>query len=206
VTDREAAQALQSELTAVRLELSTTAWGVAAGGGPTLSSWLGAVVLGALAVGSVGLGLLALGTGDPGVAGFFLLVGVFVAVPAALVVRRLARQLRPVSADRRRLLLREQELVALSAGLPSASPPVGDWLDAPTDLPLPADRQPTPYAQLMWTRFRIGPSPEAALRRLPSDAPAWKVTFHRTVGWGLTGAVVVAAALLTIYITFSTHR
>jgi hypothetical protein len=62
--------------------------------------------------------------------------------------------------------------------------------------PLPVDRQPTGYAQLMHARFRLGPSPEEALRALPPGAPAWRVAFHRYVGWGTVPPAVLAAGLL----------
>lgn len=77
----------------------------------------------------------------------------------------------------------------------------GPW-PSPQHLPARPERQPSSWAQLMHAKHPWGRSPERALRELPDDAPAWKVAFHRNVGWGglspilfIVGGLVAGVAL-----------
>lgn len=196
-------RALQSELAAIRFRLRVLSPGYPVDTGRTLV-WpiVGAVVLGALAGLSGLLGLIAALTGEAGLAAFFLVVACAAGVPAVLFTRRIFAALRPMEAEYEALRRREHELVSRLASIPIAVGPTG----VPDDLPLPAGRQPTRYAELMWARFPFGPSPEDALRRLPPDAPPWLVGFHRNVGYGLLIALGLAGAIVTTYVVLLAVR
>lgn len=189
-SDREA------ELTQVRAQLRETVWGYPTTGAGSFTGLLAAtIVLGAAAALAAVLAVLAFATGAPGVGAFFVVSAAGFGVPAVALLRKVVARQRPVGVERAALLQRERELVA---GLP----PTG----LRTPPPLTAERQPSAYAQMMWGRFPFGPSPEEALRRLPADAPMWRVTFHRRVGWGLVTAIAFAASGLVGYAVITAAR
>lgn len=61
-------------------------------------------------------------------------------------------------------------------------------------------RQPTVFAQRLWTTFPVGRSPEVMLRRLPEGTRRTRLWFHRHVGWGTVTASVIAIGVLTLAI------
>lgn len=176
------------ELDAIRRRLDETAWGYPSDGArPFVASLVGAVALGGPAVLAGVLAVAALLTGSPAVAAFFAVVAALTGIPAVALARRVAPRQRAVAAERESLLQRDRELLQNEA--PSARSP-----------------QPSPYARMMWSRFRLGPSPDDALRRLPPDAPAWRVAFHRRVGWGVVAAVTLAVLTLALYAVLTSGR
>jgi hypothetical protein len=101
------------------------------------------------------------------------------AVLAVALYRRAFRAVLAVSAQRRALLARRQQLIAALAG-PGLGGPAG-----------PAARQPTAWAAAMHAKFPLGPAPADVLHRLPADAPGWKVWLARNLGWGAAAAVLL---------------
>lgn len=189
---------VEAELTQVRARLRDTAWGYpTTGTRPFVGLLVATIVLGGVAGLGLLLAVLAFATGAPGVGAFFLVVGTAFAVPGVVLLRKVVVRQRPVNAERAALLRRESELVAGLRQVESGTP---------VPPALRPDRQPSPYAQMMWARFPVGPSPEDALRRLPADAPAWRVTFHRKVGWGLVVAIAVAVSGLVGYAVLTASR
>jgi hypothetical protein len=165
-------------------------------------------LVGAFATGTVALllGLLALvsvlgGIQDDDVAAGVTAGVIFGAAAAGLVVltvRLYRRAFRPVlalSAERRNLLARRQQLIAVLTG---------HGVDAAqrhipvTGQTVPAGRQPSAWAAAMHTKFPLGPAPADVLRRLPAEAPAWKAWLARNVGWGVAAAVLLLLGIALV--------
>jgi hypothetical protein len=167
--------------------------------------FLGAGAVSGIAALAGMLAFLAAATRHYVVAAVFVAPAAGLAVPAVLLWRLALRRVANVQAKRSRLVAAERDLLARLSALddraipvdpPPASPPAAP---DPFGADLPPDRQPTRYAQMMWNRFRLGPSPAEALSRLGPDAPKLLVWFHRTVGWGLATAIALALGLLATY-------
>ena len=227
-SDPSALAAVQQELMAVRVELAERAGTGVQRGTTQNSAMIGQIVGAALLGGLAGLVLLlaviAIATGDFAIGLVFLLPGLALAAGTALLVRSAVRVGRPAMRERQDLLDREQRLLqqaalvggGQAAGWPSAPQGAAPYGAAPYGaalhgavlhgaalhgagpLPAPPDRQPSAYAQMMHARFPVGRSPERALRELPVDAPAWKVSFHRSLGWGTAVPLVFLLVLVII--------
>ncbi len=187
---------LQGELERVRARTAHLAWGLDltpdAGALRRLGRFAGTLVLtsvfGALAGFGVLAGAYAVFTGDLAVAFVFLFFGAVFAVPALVAARRYWRQIKPAADARDRLVAEERAIVARIGYLYSVR---GSAPTSAEGLPLPPERQPSAYAQMMHARFPgRGASPEQALASLPADAQSWRVTFHRYAGWGVVGALL----------------
>jgi hypothetical protein len=153
---------------------------------------------GALATGTAALllALLALVSGLGGVqdhdvaagataAAIFGAAAVGLAILAARLYRRAFRSVLALSARRRALLARRQQLIAALAG--RGGGPAG-----------PAARQPSAWAAAMHAKFPLGSAPADVLRRLPADAPAWKVWLARNIGWGAAAAVLLLLGMAVV--------
>jgi hypothetical protein len=126
------------------------------------------------------------------------LLGAAAAGLAVLTIRLCRRAFGPVpalAAERRGLLARRQQLIAVLSGhgLDAAARPI-----PVTGSTVPADRQPSAWAAAMHTKLPLGPAPADVLRRLPADAPAWKAWLARNVGWGAVAAVLLLLGLALV--------
>lgn len=122
------------------------------------------------------------------------------AVLTARLYRRAFAPVRAVSAERRALLARRQQLIAVLAGhgVDAAGRPVP--VRGGT---VPADRQPSAWATAMHAKCPLGPPPAQVLARLPADAPAWKVWLAGKVGWGVAGAVLLLVGTVLVGLVFA---
>ena len=120
-----------------------------------------------------------------------LAVLLLLALGMALLARRDLRRHRWTTHGRarqqfHRLLARNAELWPKLAPEPAA------------DLPLPPDRQPVLLASLWHRRYGNGPDPEATLRALPTDAPPWRVRYHRYGGEAGVGLAVRVSVIVLV--------
>ena len=142
------------------------------------------------------LALLALADREWSLAVAFLLLS----LPAGwFLVRAARRSLRAYgTSDLDALRAQERRLVAEAGASLQAAGPAG-FGDV---RPLPADRQPSGFAQLMQARFRLGPPPVEALRRLPPDAPAWRTAWYRYLGLSVVVPLAVGLGLVAARVAY----
>jgi hypothetical protein len=181
--------------------------------GPLAGAFAGgtaALLLGLVAVVSVAGGVqdgdVAAGTVAAALLG---IAAAGLAVLAGMLYRRAFGSVLALSAQRRALLARRQQLIAALAGPgarpgpgPGSAPGLAAGAGSGAD-PTASARQPTAWAMAMHAKFPLGPAPADVLRRLPADAPAWKAWLARNVGWGAAAAVLLllAVALLSVLLT-----
>jgi hypothetical protein len=129
--------------------------------------------------------------GATAVAGLTVAVMVWIARRITLPAHRDQQAVSRAPRERQRALLLEVDAVyaALDGRAPAAS-------DRP--LALPRSRQPGFWAQSMHGRWGRGDPPDVVLRRLPPDAPGWRVWFHRAVGLSGLWAIVLVTVLLVV--------
>jgi hypothetical protein len=130
------------------------------------------------------------------VAAVFAVLAAGLTVITVRLFRRAYRGLPAVAAERRALIERR---AALLAGLDPRGARPGQAASAGPPGAGPAGiRRPGPWAIAMHARFPLGPSPVEAVRRLPPDAPAWKVWLAGSVGWGAAAAVLLVLATIVV--------
>ena len=196
--------AIQTELTEVRRQLAARAHSGLdeqdRSTAPVLLRFLGGMALAAAPALLLLLAALAVVDGEIAIALFFLLPGLGLGYLAYRIAAPALRAILEGNHGRQALLAREQALLReaahLAGGGAAAGPPA--WGAGP--LPAPPDRQPSSYAQMMHVRFPLGRSPERALRELPADAPAWKVAFHRSIGWGTVAPFAGLLVAVTVVV------
>jgi hypothetical protein len=191
---------LQEQLAAVRSQLASRAWSGHPARGTEDKSFSKTMII-AIVLFSPGaflliLALLAIITQDFAVATLFAIPGAIISYVGLRYTRKnVAPKLNQIDKDYNALLQQERALLTQLAALEDNTSP------ASPELPLPTNRQPSSFAQMMWNRFPMGPSPEKMLRTLPSNAPSWKISFHRSLGWGTVAAILLASGILAIYVS-----